>query len=239
MVSVRPSRRSQVARSACESSGRAPGLAGDLAEHDVDEPGLEPQPGEARRLGHRAAQLVLAHRAEQDLVGGDRLREPRMRAQLAVEVGAHPDRHRPRVREQRVDEALPRVGVVAERVQLLELVDDDERRGIAVDRRGRLRPGLQQPRTRKPGSSPASTDAIRPARSSEDFPLPDAPTSASRRPRREPFDDRAQALLAPEEELAVARVERQQPAVGALRRGTARRPRGRRPRGASAARRRP
>ncbi len=32
-----------------------------------------------------------------------------------------------------------------------------------------------------PGTSPAPTDAIRPARSSEDFPLPDAPTSASRR----------------------------------------------------------
>ena len=181
MVSVRPSRRSQVARSACESRGRAPGSPATSPSTTSTSPGSSRSP--ARRAGS-----VTARRSSSSLIAPSRIwfeatarRELGMRAQLAVEVGPHADRHRSGVREQRVDEALARCRVVAERVQLLELVDDDERRGVAVDRRRRLRPGVQQPRARTPGTSPAPTDAIRPARSSEDFPLPDAPTSASRR----------------------------------------------------------
>ena len=74
-VRVRPSRRSQVARSAWESSGSAPGSPATSRRTSVDQPRLEPQAGEPRRLGDRAAQLVVAHRAEQDLVAGDRSRE--------------------------------------------------------------------------------------------------------------------------------------------------------------------
>ena len=51
------------------------GLAGDVAQDQLDEAGLEPQAGEPRRLGDGALELVGGHRAEQDLVGGDRARE--------------------------------------------------------------------------------------------------------------------------------------------------------------------
>ena len=70
------------------------GLAGDVAQDQLDEAGLEPQAGEPRRLGDRALELGVAHRAEQHLVVRDRAGELGVRAQLPVEVGAHRDRDR-------------------------------------------------------------------------------------------------------------------------------------------------
>ena len=72
-----------------------PGLAGHLAHGQLDQPRLEPQPRQPRRLGHRPLELVLAHRPERELVGSDRAGELGMRQELAVHVGPHPDRHRP------------------------------------------------------------------------------------------------------------------------------------------------
>ena len=86
-------------------------LAGDVAQHEVDEAGLEPQPGQPRRLGDGPPQLGVGHRPEQDLLVGDRAGEAGMRAQLPVEVGAHADHDRAGKVEQRVDErraAAPR-----------------------------------------------------------------------------------------------------------------------------------
>ena len=53
------------------------GLAGDVSEHEVDETGFEPEAGLSRRLGDRASQVLVAHRAEQHLV----VRHGRGRAQ--------------------------------------------------------------------------------------------------------------------------------------------------------------
>ena len=68
------------------------GLGGDVAQDQLDEAGLEPQAGEPCRLRDGARELVVGHRAEQDLVGGDRGGEVGVRAEPAVEVGAHADR---------------------------------------------------------------------------------------------------------------------------------------------------
>jgi hypothetical protein len=110
-----------------------PGLAGDVAQGQLDQPGLEPQPGEACRLSHRSLELGVAHRSEQHLVGGDRASELRVRSELAVHVGSHADRDRSPDRQQRIDECLPARGVVAQREQLLELIDDHKRGRIVGD----------------------------------------------------------------------------------------------------------
>ena len=55
---------------------------GDVAHDQLDEAGLELEPGEPGRLGDRALELVAAHRAEQHLVVGDGERELAVRAQL-------------------------------------------------------------------------------------------------------------------------------------------------------------
>ena len=123
------------------------GLAGDVARARAStRPGSSRSP--ARRAGSvmARAQLVVAHRAEQHLVRGDRARELGWRAQLAVEVGAHADRDRPSgARSSASMNARAALGVVAQREQLLELVDDDERPASASTR-GRLAPGVHEPR---------------------------------------------------------------------------------------------
>ena len=72
-----------------------PGLTGHIAQRELDEPWLEPQPGQPRRLGHGSLELGVAHRCEKDLVGGDRAGELGMGCELAVHVGSHADRDRP------------------------------------------------------------------------------------------------------------------------------------------------
>ena len=105
-------------------------LSRDVAHDDVDEAGLELQAREPRRLGNRAPQVVLGHRAEQDLVARHRARERGMRTQLAIDVGAHTDNDGPRVVEERVDVHVPDVDIAAQREELLELVDHHERVGL-------------------------------------------------------------------------------------------------------------
>ena len=74
-----------------------------------------------------------------------------------------------------------------------------------------------------PGTSPARTAAITPARSTEDLPLPEAPTTASSLPGRQPADQLGDDALAAEEELAVLGLEGEQATVGALGPGQRRR----------------
>ena len=48
-----------------------PGFALDVGDESVDELGLHPQAGTARRQLDRAAQLAMAHRPDQDVVGAE------------------------------------------------------------------------------------------------------------------------------------------------------------------------
>jgi hypothetical protein len=113
------------------------GLARDIAQRQFDEAGLQTQPSQPRGFAHCPLQLVVAHRAEQDLVVRHRLGELGVGRELSVQIGAHTDRDRSADCEQRVDERAPRVRVVAQREELLELVDDDEPVGriVEVERR--------------------------------------------------------------------------------------------------------
>ena len=109
------------------------GLAGHVAHGELDQPRLEPQPRQSCGLDHGTLELHVAHSPEQYLVGGDRAGEFGVIGEPAVHVGSHADRHRPADGQQRVDERLPATGVLAQREQLLELVDDHQHGG--VDRR--------------------------------------------------------------------------------------------------------
>ena len=53
-----------------------------------------------------------------------------------------------------------------------------------------------------------------PARTSDDFPLPDAPTTAMKPPSRSAFENGGHDLLPPEEEVVVLGPEGHQPAIG-------------------------
>ena len=119
------------------------GLPAGLVEHRLGQPRVDREPGAARRLLDGAAELGAVHRPDQHLVLGDPAGQPRERGARAVEVGAdheHGTRSavgRVEVGGQRLDERGLLLRVVAEREQLLELVDAEEE-GLA---RGRGVPG--------------------------------------------------------------------------------------------------
>ena len=102
------------------------GLARHVAQDQLHEARLESQPGHPCGLGDRALELLVAHRPEQDLVVRDRPRQLRVVAQPPVQVGAHADHDRRGEREQPVDERVAARRVLTQRVELLELVDDDQ-----------------------------------------------------------------------------------------------------------------
>ena len=148
---------------------------------------------------------------------GDRGGEARMLGAASVEVGAQRDDDRRRSRlpqvDQVVEEARPGRLVRAEREHLLQLVDDDQR-----GRPARRAPARAPPPDRSRASAPRPirpTPGRRPARTRDDFPLPDAPTTAMKRSVEEPLENRRHDLLPSEEEVAVVRVEGHQPAVRA------------------------
>ncbi len=64
------------------------------------------------------------------------------------------------------------------------------------------------------GVPPRTSDATTPARTSEDFPMPDGPTTARTRGVTQPTQARRDVVLPPEERVGVLGVVRQQPAVG-------------------------
>ena len=111
--SVRPSRSCQSSSSALDSSGRAPGAPSTSASRRSDELGLDAQPGALRRQLDRAAQLLVLHRADEDVVGAQQRAELRVGRAVAVEVGAHGEHDGGRARTvvagsgERLDELRP------------------------------------------------------------------------------------------------------------------------------------
>ena len=108
---------------------QAAGLTGDVADQRRDESRLRPQPGAAGGQLDRPAQLVAAHRPDQDLVGADERRELRVLGAAPVEVG--PDREHDdqafvgvgRALDKRVEKRLALGLIAAGDEGLLELID--------------------------------------------------------------------------------------------------------------------
>ena len=212
---MRPSRCCQSSSRAAESSGRPPGSPATSPTSAETSRGSTRRAGPAGGQLDRPAQLVAAHRPDQDLVGGDRRGEFGVLGAAPVEVGAHRE-HDDRAPvgvggalEQGVDERLA-LGLVATGDEdLLELVDEeheplavgqplerigDPRRGILASGLGhRSGEGSRQLRQRaragaittrrhrsEPGTTPSASAGSSPARTAEDLPLPDGPTTASR-----------------------------------------------------------
>ena len=161
-------------------------LALDLAQQQVHQPGLDDQPGLAGRSLDRGPEVVLAHRAEQVEAALDEAAERRVRrrGRPSGRPGARRRRRAspgaPRARDDPVQERRARSRVVAEREDLLALVDDEDRAtvrrtpaGQRVERVGR--PGVMTSTCVTPrGAGVAAT----PARTSDDFPVPEGPTTA-------------------------------------------------------------
>ena len=173
---------------------QAAGLVEHIDDQGVRERRLDPQPDPARRLDDRPAQLVASHRADEHLVRPDEPREPVVRGAAPVEVGAHGDHHLDapvavlRQRHERVQEVRPLTLVTADREHLLELVDDKHRLLAALRQHplerapADVRQGASAPETnlRSQGALRSRAPAAGPARTAEDFPLPEGPTTASR-----------------------------------------------------------
>ncbi len=109
------------------------GFPGHLADHQLDQPGFEPQPGQAarapppparaRRRSSLPSRSWLAETARASVGVG---------AEAPVHVGPQPDHHRTAGGQQRVDVGQPPVGVVAQGEELLELINDDELAGVVA-----------------------------------------------------------------------------------------------------------
>ena len=190
--------------------GQRPGLAGHVAHDQLDQAGVEPQAGEARGLDHGALELVVVHRPEQHLVLRHRAGQVRVIGHLAVEVGAHGDQHRRAQREQAVDERPAAIAVVTKRVELLELVDDDELVRVvghvelgrgARDHDRRAVELLDLAREHRRHDTGAHDGGLAAARRADDGEQP---------PRLEPIDGIGDDVLAAEEERAVGGLEGQE-----------------------------
>ena len=125
MVSVRPSRRSQVSLSAWATRGSAPGSAWASASTTSTSPGSSASPRTCGGAFDGAAELVVVEWSEQDVVGGDGGGEPRVVGEMPVEVGAYGDEATRAVLDESVGEGGAFVPVVAQREELFELVDDE------------------------------------------------------------------------------------------------------------------
>ena len=148
----------------CGEQRQAAGLAGDVADQRRDESRLDTQAGPAAGQLDRPAQLVAAHRPDQDLVGAHQRREIGVLGAARIEVAADREHdHQPLVGvagalDQRVEERGA-LGLVATGDEgLLELVDQ-EHQALAglepVERVGDPRRGVLAPRLRhRPGEGP-------------------------------------------------------------------------------------
>ena len=181
------------------------GLTLDLGDEHVHEAALDAQSGGPRRLGDRAAKLVRRHRAEQDLVPRDGFGQPGVGGAASVEVRPQRDRYGLFAREQAVDEARAQLVVVAEREDLLELVDDQQPAGLGD--RGALagRDGLARAeRGQHAGPQHRGLAAAGAADDRDEAPLAQA------------GDQGGGELLAAEEQLAIVALEGEQAGIGAL-----------------------
>jgi hypothetical protein len=110
--------------------------AGRLAELGGGELGqafFDGEPASPGRLLHRPYQVRFRERAEEHLAGRQPVGELREGAELAVEVGPHRDDQPAGMGDHGVDEGRPFDWVVAHRDQLLELIDDEDRRVVTGD----------------------------------------------------------------------------------------------------------
>jgi hypothetical protein len=200
----------------------AAGLAFDVGQHRVGQPGLEPKSRRAGGTFDRPTEPVDPHRPEQVLVLAQRGGQPRMLGASPVEVRPERDHDRhgariPQVHEG-VKEASPGRFLRTEAEHLLQLVDDHERRRAGRQRTPELREWI---RTRRHNlDAPFGRSAVRrdePGADERGLPAPGRPHDGHEATFEEPIKDGGNDLLASEVEVAVLRAEGHQPAVGAAR----------------------
>jgi len=98
----------------------------DLGRDQGGESGLDLQATPSGWQVDGAHQIGLVERPQQHLTGRQPVRELAEHAELTVEVGAHGDDEPTRVIAHEIHARRPRAGVVAEREQLFQLVDDQD-----------------------------------------------------------------------------------------------------------------
>ena len=106
------------------------GLPGDVADDRFDQSGFDHEPGALGRALDRAPQLLLVHGPDQRMAFLERGSEAGVGGAVAVEIGSQSDDHSRLALgtvEQHLDEGGALLLVPAEREDLLELVDDEER----------------------------------------------------------------------------------------------------------------
>ena len=204
--------------------------AGDVGDDLVDDPRLERRPGPSRRELDRPAQLDVGHRPDQHVVAGHQLGQRRERRAVLQVVGTDGDDDHGVGPTSGSGEAIDvlelRSVVEARREQLFELIDEQQVAtvewwlpSIPARRRGRSRRArafgvsidVRQPPSA--GSTPAASAGSSPARTSEDLPQPDAPTTVSTPATGEPGDELGDQSLTPEEVVGVAGLEGRQSLV--------------------------
>jgi hypothetical protein len=104
--------------------GQHAGLGLRVGQDHLGEAGFERQPPDLRGLLDGATKLVAAQRSEKDVVGRDLGPEAWHVGEASIEVGAHRDQASCGVLDDSIGERGPFVGVVTEREDLLELVND-------------------------------------------------------------------------------------------------------------------
>ena len=185
-----------------------------VAHGQLDEPGLEGEPGTACGLLDGFAIRDGGEGAEQEHSTADRspMRGiPRIRSSASeravIRIVPPPSR------KARAVSAMP-PAALRHSLQLLRLVDrstfDAHRLRASI---GATRPGRTtstcRPRARRRGSTPA--------RSSDDLPVPEAPAIVTTAPAAHPLEHRLRVGLASEEHIGVVRAERPQTGVRARR----------------------
>ena len=158
-----------------------PRLTRDIPQDRADQARLKRQPDELGGTLDRVPQLGVLHRPDERLALLEHDGKPRIRRAVAIEVRAQHKHHgRCRSAQNAADE-LTALGLVrAQGEDLLELIDDQHARPWRpIDER--LAQALQRTLTRRDDHRHVSAPTSRgsnPARTSDDLPLPDGPTTA-------------------------------------------------------------
>ena len=165
-----------------------PRLVLNVGDQGVDELGVNQQPCAPSRQLDCPAQLLTAHRPDEDVVGAEQPRQRRIARAATIEVGPDHEHDDALVLASRdgVDERMALVLVATGGEDLLELVDDEHRvlpraeLGLRVAQRAQrmlARANRTCGHSLLPGSTPAANEGSSPARTSDDLPLPDGPTA--------------------------------------------------------------
>ena len=226
-------RPSQVASSAVDSSGSAPGRPCTSASTASTNCGSTVSPSASRGALDDLAELRRCHWWDEQGVGADRGGELHVLGHTADEVGSHAHDERRVVLIRDADELVARTPPARRRCPPRSTPPRAGRRRSPADRSLRGRPhggGRRRPMQGQPSPSysfplptthPFTSAGSNPACTNDDFPLPRCTPRRSRVVRSR-LDEFGQELVSPEEEVGRLGIERFEPTVRHRRRRNAR-----------------